>query len=316
MEGTSLRSGQYNQATGLAKSAAGWQERPRSEGMKRYICLVLCIGLAGCTGCSNPKTQAGYVGYVIRTPIFGQQRFYGLQVGPASTGLGWMLSVTNVSVTPYTASELFQEDSSVLASDNLKVSFGSHLIFAVRPDRVRELVEKFNNGADNNGDWVWPAYTNYVKEPFRTIARDEVQKYKGLDIKDNIDPIGAAITKRLNTYLADTPFRVIQAVVGNIQYPKSVEEAVSSKLATTQLLEQKKTEVLITEMEAQKRVAEAHGIADAMAIINGQLTPLYLQHEAIQAQEKMVRSPNHTEIYIPTGAMGVPIVGTANLGGK
>jgi hypothetical protein len=71
---------------------------------------------------------------------------YGLQVGPASTGLGWMLSVTNVSVTPYTASELFQEDSSVLASDNLKVSFGSHLIFAVRPDRVRELVEKFNNG--------------------------------------------------------------------------------------------------------------------------------------------------------------------------
>jgi hypothetical protein len=40
---------------------------------------------------------------------------------------------------------------------------------------------------------------NYVKEPFRTIARDEVQKYKVLDIKDNIDPIGAAITKRLNT---------------------------------------------------------------------------------------------------------------------
>jgi hypothetical protein len=71
---------------------------------------------------------------------------------------------------------------------------------------------------------VRPAYTNYVKEPFRTIARDEVQKYKGLDIKDNIDPIGAAITKRLNTYLANTPFRVIQAVVGNIQYPKSVEE--------------------------------------------------------------------------------------------
>ena len=33
-----------------------------------------------------------------------------------------------------------------------------------------------------------------------------------------------------------------------------------------------------------------------------------IEHEAIQAQEKMVNSPNHTEIYIPSGANGVPII--------
>ena len=45
-----------------------------------------------------------------------------------------------------------------------------------------------------------------------------------------------------------------------------------------------------------------------------ELTPLYVQYEAIQAQQKMVNSPNHTEVYIPVRPMGVPIVGTVKMG--
>ena len=35
-----------------------------------------------------------------------------------------------------------------------------------------------------------------------------------------------------------------------------------------------------------------------------------VQHEAIEAQKAMVGSPNHTVVYIPVGAMGVPVTGT------
>ena len=52
----------------------------------------------------------------------------------------------------------------------------------------------------------------------------------------------------------------------------------------------------------------------AMVIINQKLTPLYVQYEAIQAQQKMVNSPNHTEIYIPVGPTDVPVVSTMKLG--
>lgn len=72
----------------------------------------------------------------------------------------------------------------------------------------------------------------------------------------------------------------------------------------------KQTQQLV-EVEKQKaaiRQQEAIGIAEAQKTINATLTPLYIQHEAIQAQEKMANSPNHTEIYIPSGANGVPIV--------
>lgn len=62
--------------------------------------------------------------------------------------------------------------------------------------------------------------------------------------------------------------------------------------------------------EAERRVIEAGGIAKAQEIINKTLTSNYLQHEAIQAQQKMASSPNHTTVYIPVGTNGIPIVYT------
>ncbi len=47
-----------------------------------------------------------------------------------------------------------------------------------------------------------------------------------------------------------------------------------------------------------------------MQISRGQLSDMYIQHEAIEAQKLMVNSPNHTVVYIPVGPMGVPITGT------
>jgi len=58
------------------------------------------------------------------------------------------------------------------------------------------------------------------------------------------------------------------------------------------------------------KIIEAEGIAAAQKIINETLTPQYLQHEAIQAQIQMANSPNHTTVYIPSGANGIPLVKT------
>jgi hypothetical protein len=71
----------------------------------------------------------------------------------------------------------------------------------------------------------------------------------------------------------------------------------------------------LVEVEKQKaeiKITEAGGIAEAQRIINATLTDKYLQHEAIQAQEKMADSPNHTTIYIPSGQNGIPLVRTVN----
>ena len=262
-------------------------------------------------GCTNPSTPAGYVGYVTKHPYTMPARFYELQTGPTSTGLGWMLEVTNISVTPKTSTEEFIGQNAVLAKDNLHIEFRAHLLWKIEPQNVKALVEKFG-GTGMNPERS--AYENYIKEPFRTYTRDEVQKYNGLDVKDNIDGIGSAVEARILKLTQGTPFTVLSVVIGNIQYPYTVAESVANKLAATQVLEQTTIEIQTAKAKAQIREAEAEGIAKAMETINQKLTPLYVQYEAIQAQEKMVNSPNHTEIFIPAGPMGVPVVGTMNIG--
>lgn len=72
--------------------------------------------------------------------------------------------------------------------------------------------------------------------------------------------------------------------------------------------EQAANQVGVVQQQAQQKIAEARGIRESQDIINATLTPLYVQHEAIQAQLAMAHSPNHTEIYIPSGNNGVPLV--------
>ena len=70
--------------------------------------------------------------------------------------------------------------------------------------------------------------------------------------------------------------------------------------------------VQVERQKAQIRIVDAEGIAKSQQIINATLTDRYLQHEAIQAQEQMANSPNHTTIYIPSGNNGIPLVKTVD----
>ena len=276
--------------------------------------LVLVVAVGWFLGSANPQTPAGYMGYVTQGALFGQTKFYGLQTGPSSPGRTWLISVRNVSITPYTYTEDFVGENSVLSKDNLKIGFRVHIVWKVQRDQIREFVEKYSTIYDESkaDQLVHDAYANFLKEPLRTYARDEIQKLNGMDIKDKITPVGEAVFTRVQTLTKGTPFEVASIVVGNIQYPQEVADAVAKKMATTQILEQKATELKIEEQAKLMRIVQAEGIAKAMEIIQAKLSTNYLQHEAIEAQKAMVGSPNHSTIYIPVGPMGVPLVGTFN----
>lgn len=73
-------------------------------------------------------------------------------------------------------------------------------------------------------------------------------------------------------------------------------------------IQQTRQLVQVQQQKADIKVAEARGIAESQRIINNTLTPLYLQHEAIQAQE----SQSNKIIYVPSGNQGIPLVNTIN----
>lgn len=271
--------------------------------------------VAWLAGTDNPYTPAGYVGYVTRGAVFGKAEFVTLQKGPTSTGRGWLLDVVNVSVTPYTFAEAFEGENSVLTKDNLKIAFRVHTIFSVREDRVQEFVEKYStlHESSDPNQVVEIAYENFLRERLRTFARDEVEKVEGFSLKGEITPIGDRLLARVKALTDSTPFQVDSVVVGNIQYPTIVADAVANKLAAQQKLEQMSTEVEIERKRMEQRVVEAEGIAKSMEIINQKLSGAYLQYVAVEAQKAMAGSPNHSVIYIPVGPMGLPLVGEVNV---
>ena len=177
-------------------------------------------------GSRNPFTPAGYVGYLTKGAVFGQSRFYGVQRGPTSPGRTWLLDVTNVSVTPYTYTENFTGEDAVLSRDNLKIAFRVHTVWRVDESRIPLFMERFSttdralSGHDKEPDSiVQVAYGNFVREPLKTYARDEVQRRNGLEVKDALIPIGDAVLARIRQYADGSPFVISSVVVGNVQYP-------------------------------------------------------------------------------------------------
>ncbi|MDU9050143.1 MAG: SPFH domain-containing protein [Candidatus Electrothrix sp. Rat3] len=262
--------------------------------------LVGFFALLGIFG-TNPNTPAGNEGYVYEQPrIFGKGGFRGELKGPSNYGISlWRNEVMNVDFRPKT----YPEDFKILAKDELNISFRFQSIIKVKPGTIRTVVEDYAGEA---------FYERYIKEPLRAMVRKHVQSLKSREIKEKRKEIAEAVAVDLQEHLKGTPFILVSSVVGNIDYPPVVTEAVEKKLAAQQLLDEKETQREIAKKDAEIRIEEAKGIAEAQKIINTTLTQNYLQHEAIQAQLKMASSPNHTTVYIPSGTNGIPLIGTVN----
>jgi len=266
---------------------------------KTTIFLLLWFAAIFISGCSNPHTPAGNEGFVFEDPrIFGKGGFRGVIKGPGNYGVSlWRNRVLNIDMRPTT----YNEDLKILAKDDLNVTLHFHAVLSIEENSVKEVVQKF--GAEK-----W--YIRFIKEPFRKYIRNAVQHYTSREIKANRDVIANEIKGELVKHVQGTPFQLVSLVVGNIDYPDVVAQAVEKKLAAQQLLEEKAVQKQIAQRDAEIKIEEAKGIAEAQKIINETLTTNYLQHEAIKAQEKMAGSPNHTTVYIPVGANGIPVVYT------
>jgi regulator of protease activity HflC (stomatin/prohibitin superfamily) len=246
---------------------------------------------------TNPYTPEGHEGYVFEQPrVWGNGGFQGTVRGPGNYGFAiWRNRAINVDFRPHT----INEDFKILAADDLNVAFRFQGVFKVNEGTIQDVVEKY-------GGRIW--YKRFVKEPFRSFVRDSVQAYDSREIKTKREVIANQVQSKLMEHLKETPFVLVKLVVGNIDYPKAVAQAVEKKLAAEQELEKKTIEKKIAMKNAEIRIEEAKGIAQAQKIINATLTKNYLQHEAINAQLKMADSPNHTTVYIPSGTNGIPMV--------
>ena len=292
--------------------------------MKKVTLLVVaCILCVTSTGClRNPVTPAGHVGYIKRGAIIGSESFYGTQEGPTSTGLSWMLYTTNVPVVPYTNSEHYD---TVLTKDNLAISLNTHIVWKIKKADVKKFIEDFapqdklEKDDKAAGNPILNAtYRNSLREQFRTFSRNEITKYDGLDLQHNLIKMGDDIKLEMEKHTKDSPFEVIQVVVGDLVYPDAVSKAVSNRLAATQKLEMAQTEAKQRIAEAtgyaKAEIERAKGVAESNKIIgeglkNNNEYLIYLWTKGLSERD------NATIIYVPTN-MGLPLLEAGRLAPK
>lgn len=263
-----------------------------------YLIFILILIMLMVTGCGNPYTPAGHEGYVQTVPLlFGQGGFSQVIKGPRKLGMSWRKEIQNIDMRPQT----YVEEFKILTTDDLNISFRFHAILSLKEGGAKDIVEKYDGV-----NW----YKRFVQEQLRTAVRTAVQSYTAIDAKKNKDNISATVGESLTSSLKATPIIIVKLLVGNIDYPPVITQAVEKKLAAAQLLQEKETQKAIAQKDAEIKIEEAKGIAKAQEIINKTLTTNYLQHEAIEAQKLMASSPNHTTVYIPVGNNGVPLVTT------
>lgn len=110
---------------------------------------------------------------------------------------------------------------------------------------------------------------------------------------------------------------VIGLVAGVVNRYEKREDAKNEVTVTRTLIQKAEEEAKVnnaqikaTEAEARKRVAESIGLKKSQVEINKTLTPLYVQHEYVQAIEQAAHSNSNTIEFIPVGPSGIPIVTT------
>lgn len=103
-----------------------------------------------------------------------------------------------------------------------------------------------------------------------------------------------------------------QVIVNKQLLEVAIQNANNEVLVNEIRIKQQEQLIQVEKQKAEIRVVDAEGIARAQHIINATLTDKYLQHEAIDAQKEMAKSPNHTTIYIPSGQNGIPVVKTTD----
>lgn len=205
------------------------------------------------------------------------------------------------------------EPVDVLTADDLHVRTTISVTF--RPDTTRLYQLATEIGPE--------FYTQVIRPPFVTLARSEFAKHKHNNLSAESPVIETQVLAKLREALAGKPLQIDRIAIDHIEYDRAVTGAISSKIATNQMVEQKQLEVRIAEQDAEIARTKARGQADATRInAEGEAQAMIVRGEAQgKAQEAITRTltpdylrykafdnPATRYYFVPTGKDGMPLI--------
>ena len=249
--------------------------------------------LIGIPANSLHQVQAGEVGVVYTFGEITGQRAEGFQF----TWPWQEIATGNVQVQTLafmdheTFDKMENKDDVTLVGDGLD-SFSEEtqnvyidvvLRIKVSPENIQALYRE-----------VGPNYINkLIPGSIAQVFKDETVSYKAVDIAPNRELIRANVERAIEGELSRFSIDIDALLLHNIYFDKSFEDAILAKQNATQEA-LKEQELVAAETsraaqvaakalgESQRLITTAEGQAKANTLVNGSLTPLLVQFQAIQ----------------------------------
>jgi regulator of protease activity HflC (stomatin/prohibitin superfamily) len=147
-----------------------------------------------------------------------------------------------------------------------------------------------------------------VKPQFRAAIRGVTVQHEAKDLyTSSREMIANEITSELETDLRQRGILVEKTLLRQIQLPKSVVEAINSKLAADQEAQRMRFVLEKEKQEAERKRIEAQGIQDFQKIVSQGLSEQLLRWKGIEATRVLAESPN-TKIIVVGGRDGLPLI--------
>ena len=147
-----------------------------------------------------------------------------------------------------------------------------------------------------------------VKPQFRSAIRGVTVRHEAKDLyTSSRELIANEITQDLEEDLRQRGIMVEKILLRQISLPKSVVEAINSKLAADQDAQRMRFVLEKEKQEAERKRIEAQGIQDFQRIVSQGLSEQLLRWRGIEATRALAESTN-TKIIVVGGRDGLPLI--------
>ena len=196
----------------------------------------------------------------------------------------------------------FTERLEVITKDDLTVEVIATITLRPIPEQIYSL------HADIGPDY----YNRIVKQDFRAAIKNTFKEYPMTQISKNSEKIDTEIQNAVNQKLGTKYLELRDINIDDINYNKQIMEAIQLKLMKEQeseamkyelSKEKKKNEIerLNAQRDAEITIIKAKADAEALRLVNSQITTKYIQLKAME-------NPNNKVIYLPIGRDGLPVL--------
>jgi prohibitin 1 len=159
----------------------------------------------------------------------------------------------------------------------------------------------FRDQQDFEDSYIRPKSRSGLREIIAQLKSEDMYAYKRAEVADKLYEL---LSKRF----PDDGAECVSVEVRNIDLPPALKSAIESKLTWQQEAEKMVYVKQKEQMEAERKVIEAGGIAEYQRIVSSTLSPEYLQFKWM---DKLSNLNAQTIYYVPTNpATGIPMMKT------